>query len=57
MVIPDGQVFCMGDNREVSIDSRDPSVGCISEEDIVGKVVLRVYPFSQFGIIKSPYGD
>ncbi len=57
LVIPEGQVFCMGDNRRVSIDSRDASVGCVKIEDIVGKVVLRVYPFSQFGLIQNPYEE
>lgn len=55
--IPEGQIFCMGDHREVSIDSRDPAVGCIDIDDIVGKVVLRVYPFDQFGLIKNPYDE
>lgn len=39
----------MGDNRLVSIDSRNTSIGCISEEQIVGKIVFRVWPFAQFG--------
>lgn len=54
--IPEGQVFCMGDNRRVSIDSRAPEVGCISIDEIVGKVVLRLYPFNKIGFIKNPYG-
>ena len=57
LVIPEGEVFCMGDNRRVSVDSRDPSVGCIPIDDIIGKVVLRVYPFSEFGLIKNPYDE
>jgi len=55
LVIPEGQVFCMGDNRRVSVDSRSPEVGCVKVEDIIGKVALRVYPFSEFGLIKNPY--
>ena len=54
-VVPKGKVFCMGDNREVSIDSRDKSVGAVSESKLVGKVVFRIYRFSDFGTIKNPY--
>lgn len=54
-VVPDGEVFCMGDNRRVSIDSRSPEVGAIDVDEIVGKVVLRLYPFNKIGFIKNPY--
>ncbi len=56
-VVPQGEYFCMGDNRRVSIDSRDSSVGCIPRDEIVGKVVLRLYPFSEFGIIRNPFDE
>lgn len=36
--------FLLGDNRTVSIDSRDAQIGCVSQEQIVGKVVLRIWP-------------
>lgn len=55
LVVPKGHVFCMGDNRLVSIDSRYPEVGCVDMDELVGKVVLRLYPFNKFGIIKNPY--
>lgn len=45
IVVPDGMYFCMGDNRNVSIDSRDESVGCISFDSIKGKVVWKAVPF------------
>jgi len=44
--IPEGTVFCMGDNREVSLDSRSESVGCVSIDKIMGKAVLRIFPFN-----------
>jgi signal peptidase I len=49
--VPEGTVFVMGDHRSISLDSRDSSIGCISEEEIVGKLVLRIWPFTRFGKI------
>ena len=47
--VPDGRFFVMGDHRSTSVDSRHSTVGCIAEEDIVGRIVFRVWPLSQFG--------
>jgi len=52
LVIPDDSLFVMGDNRQNSADSRDPKVGLVKIDDILGKAVLRLYPFSKFGLLQ-----
>ena len=51
MVVPEGEVFTMGDNREKSLDSRYEEVGLVNEKDIMGKVMLRLFPFNKIGAV------
>ena len=46
-VIPEGELYVMGDNRLVSIDSRTESVGSITIDSVLGKAFVRLYPFNQ----------
>lgn len=58
-VLGKDEYFCMGDNRVVSVDSRSESVGNVKKDKIVGKVVLRLYPFDKMGVIEgeNPLGE
>ena len=49
--VPGTSYFVMGDRRSNSVDSRNSVVGSIPQEDIIGKVFIRVWPFSRFGFV------
>lgn len=52
ITLGDDEYFVMGDNRNNSSDSRDPSVGNIHRDDIIGRAFIRIWPLSKFGILK-----
>lgn len=47
--VPENRVFCMGDHRTTSVDSRNTAVGCIESDQLVGKIVFRVWPLNKIG--------
>ncbi|EWM53038.1 signal peptidase I [Ruminococcus flavefaciens] len=50
--VPTGRYFVMGDDRALSVDSRSSAVGCIAEENVIGRVTLRILPLSDAGRVK-----
>ena len=47
--VPESKIFVMGDHRSVSVDSRNSALGCVADDQVVGKLIFRVWPFPVFG--------
>jgi signal peptidase I len=52
ITLGEDEYFVLGDNRNDSSDSRDPSVGLIKRDEIIGRAWLRIWPLSNFGVLK-----
>lgn len=52
ITLGDDEYFVMGDNRNNSSDSRDPTVGNISRSDIIGRAWIRIWPLDKFGVLE-----
>lgn len=52
ITLGEDEYFVMGDNRNASADSREPDVGNINRDDIIGRAWVRIWPLNKFGVLK-----
>ncbi|MBQ7779407.1 MAG: signal peptidase I [Clostridia bacterium] len=50
--VPENQYFLMGDQRDTSIDSRNSVIGCVTDDQMIGKILFRVWPLSKLSFVK-----
>lgn len=48
--VPEGRLLVLGDQRQLSLDSRSSAIGCVAQEQIVGRILMRFWPLEQFTI-------